>query len=136
MAAAAAAGPGGFQFAIDRGGTFTDVFARCPGGRVRVLKLLSEDPGYGDAPTEGIRRVLQEVPPPDPPGTPPRHTPRDSPDPAGTPPQPVWDPRDPPVGSPQDPPLESIPPGPPRDPPRDPPGPPGTIPLRHSPGTP
>ncbi|NXD87695.1 OPLA oxoprolinase, partial [Halcyon senegalensis] len=52
--------PGGFQFAIDRGGTFTDVFARCPGGRVRVLKLLSEDPGYGDAPTEGIRRVLEE----------------------------------------------------------------------------
>ncbi|XP_055559879.1 5-oxoprolinase isoform X3 [Falco cherrug] len=58
--AAAAAGPAGFQFAIDRGGTFTDVFARCPGGRVRVLKLLSEDPAYGDAPTEGIRRVLQE----------------------------------------------------------------------------
>ncbi|NXT39932.1 OPLA oxoprolinase, partial [Pelecanoides urinatrix] len=56
----AASGPGGFQFAIDRGGTFTDVFARCPGGRVRVLKLLSEDPAYGDAPTEGIRRVLQE----------------------------------------------------------------------------
>ncbi|KAM6033035.1 5-oxoprolinase [Chlamydotis macqueenii] len=55
-----AAGPGGFQFAIDRGGTFTDVFARCPGGRVRVLKLLSEDPAYGDAPTEGIRRVLEE----------------------------------------------------------------------------
>lgn len=53
--------PAGFQFAIDRGGTFTDVFARCPGGRVRVLKLLSEDPSYGDAPTEGIRRVLQEV---------------------------------------------------------------------------
>uniref|UniRef100_A0A8B9SVJ5 5-oxoprolinase, ATP-hydrolysing n=1 Tax=Anas platyrhynchos TaxID=8839 RepID=A0A8B9SVJ5_ANAPL len=52
--------PTGFQFAIDRGGTFTDVFARCPGGRVRVLKLLSEDPSYGDAPTEGIRRVLQE----------------------------------------------------------------------------
>uniref|UniRef100_A0A674GAY9 5-oxoprolinase, ATP-hydrolysing n=1 Tax=Taeniopygia guttata TaxID=59729 RepID=A0A674GAY9_TAEGU len=53
-----AASPGGF--AIDRGGTFTDVFARCPGGRVRVLKLLSEDPAYRDAPTEGIRRVLQE----------------------------------------------------------------------------
>uniref|UniRef100_A0A8B9VQB0 5-oxoprolinase, ATP-hydrolysing n=1 Tax=Anas zonorhyncha TaxID=75864 RepID=A0A8B9VQB0_9AVES len=53
--------PAGFQFAIDRGGTFTDVFARCPGGRVRVLKLLSEDPSYGDAPTEGIRRVLQEL---------------------------------------------------------------------------
>lgn len=61
--------PAGFQFAIDRGGTFTDVFARCPGGRVRVLKLLSEDPSYGDAPTEGIRRVLQEVRHRDPPGT-------------------------------------------------------------------
>ncbi|CAN8178986.1 unnamed protein product, partial [Coccothraustes coccothraustes] len=53
---AAPLGPAGFQFAIDRGGTFTDVFARCPGGRVR----LSEDPAYRDAPTEGIRRVLQE----------------------------------------------------------------------------
>lgn len=51
-----------FQFAIDRGGTFTDVFARCPGGKIRVLKLLSEDPlHYKDAPTEGIRRILQEV---------------------------------------------------------------------------
>ncbi|XP_069771232.1 5-oxoprolinase isoform X3 [Narcine bancroftii] len=53
--------PGKFQFAIDRGGTFTDVFARCPGGKVRVMKLLSEDPtNYRDAPTEGIRRILQE----------------------------------------------------------------------------
>lgn len=51
-----------FHFAIDRGGTFTDVFARCPGGKIRVLKLLSEDPQhYKDAPTEGIRRILQEV---------------------------------------------------------------------------
>ncbi|KAG9464265.1 hypothetical protein GDO78_020225, partial [Eleutherodactylus coqui] len=50
-----------FQFAIDRGGTFTDVFARCPGGNVRVMKLLSEDPAnYRDAPTEGIRRILEE----------------------------------------------------------------------------
>ncbi|XP_040551211.1 5-oxoprolinase-like, partial [Gallus gallus] len=56
----AAAAISGFQFAIDRGGTFTDVFARCPDGRVRVLKLLSEDPKYDDAPTEGIRRVLRE----------------------------------------------------------------------------
>ncbi|XP_061463198.1 5-oxoprolinase isoform X2 [Rhineura floridana] len=57
----AAAGAGKFQFAIDRGGTFTDVFARCPGGKVRVLKLLSEDPlNYSDAPTEGIRRILEE----------------------------------------------------------------------------
>ncbi|XP_003760578.2 5-oxoprolinase isoform X1 [Sarcophilus harrisii] len=52
---------GKFQFAIDRGGTFTDVFAQCPGGRVRVLKLLSEDPAnYQDAPTEGIRRILEQ----------------------------------------------------------------------------
>ncbi|KAM8966221.1 5-oxoprolinase [Pelodytes ibericus] len=54
-------GPHKFQFAIDRGGTFTDVFARCPGGKVRVMKLLSEDPAnYQDAPTEGIRRILEE----------------------------------------------------------------------------
>ncbi|XP_073650386.1 5-oxoprolinase isoform X4 [Tursiops truncatus] len=52
---------GRFHFAIDRGGTFTDVFAQCPGGHVRVLKLLSEDPAnYVDAPTEGIRRILEQ----------------------------------------------------------------------------
>lgn len=50
-----------FFFAIDRGGTFTDVLAHCPGGRVRTMKLLSEDPRYPDAPREGIRRILQEV---------------------------------------------------------------------------
>lgn len=50
-----------FCFAIDRGGTFTDVYARCPGGRVRVMKLLSEDPSnYPDAPTEGIRRIVEQ----------------------------------------------------------------------------
>nr|XP_015209776.1 PREDICTED: 5-oxoprolinase isoform X1 [Lepisosteus oculatus] len=50
-----------FDFAIDRGGTFTDVYARLPGGRERVLKLLSHDPqNYRDAPTEGIRRILEE----------------------------------------------------------------------------
>uniref|UniRef100_A0A452V663 5-oxoprolinase, ATP-hydrolysing n=1 Tax=Ursus maritimus TaxID=29073 RepID=A0A452V663_URSMA len=55
-------GPEGrFHFAVDRGGTFTDVFAQCPGGHVRVLKLLSEDPAnYVDAPTEGIRRILEQ----------------------------------------------------------------------------
>lgn len=52
----------GFQFAIDRGGTFTDVYARCPSGKVRVMKLLSVDPqNYDDAPREAIRRILQEV---------------------------------------------------------------------------
>ncbi|XP_042148040.1 5-oxoprolinase isoform X2 [Ixodes scapularis] len=50
-----------FQFAIDRGGTFTDVYARCPSGRVRLMKLLSEDPAnYADAPREGIRRILEQ----------------------------------------------------------------------------
>ncbi|XP_015124792.1 5-oxoprolinase [Diachasma alloeum] len=50
-----------FGFAIDRGGTFTDVFARCPGGRVRVIKLLSVDSDkYDDAPREGIRRILEQ----------------------------------------------------------------------------
>ncbi|XP_018407362.1 PREDICTED: 5-oxoprolinase [Cyphomyrmex costatus] len=50
-----------FQFSIDRGGTFTDIYARCPGGKIRVMKLLSVDPSnYNDAPTEGIRRILAE----------------------------------------------------------------------------
>ena len=65
-----------FCFAIDRGGTFTDVYALCPGGKVRkcvlkyailpqipkvrVMKLLSVDPAnYPDAPREGIRRILE-----------------------------------------------------------------------------
>ena len=49
-----------FRFAIDRGGTFTDVFCLCPGGKVRVMKLLSVDPAnYPDAPREGIRRILE-----------------------------------------------------------------------------
>lgn len=52
---------GKFQFAIDRGGTFTDVFARCPDGKIVVHKLLSEYPShYKDAPTEGIRRILEQ----------------------------------------------------------------------------
>ncbi|KAL0277618.1 UNVERIFIED_CONTAM: hypothetical protein PYX00_004848 [Menopon gallinae] len=50
-----------FQFAVDRGGTFTDIYARCPSGKVRVLKLLSVDPAnYPDAPREGIRRILEQ----------------------------------------------------------------------------
>jgi 5-oxoprolinase (ATP-hydrolysing) len=50
-----------FHFAIDRGGTFTDVFCTLPDGQEVVLKLLSEDPlHYPDAPTEGIRRILEQ----------------------------------------------------------------------------
>ena len=51
-----------FRFSIDRGGTFTDVYAEVPGEPgFRVVKLLSEDPAnYDDAPREGIRRILAE----------------------------------------------------------------------------
>lgn len=51
-----------FRFSIDRGGTFTDIYAEVPGSPgFRVIKLLSEDPAnYADAPREGIRRVLAE----------------------------------------------------------------------------
>ncbi|MCZ6884970.1 MAG: hydantoinase B/oxoprolinase family protein [Alphaproteobacteria bacterium] len=48
-----------WQFWIDRGGTFTDVVARAPGGAVTASKLLSDDPDhYDDAVIEGIRRAL------------------------------------------------------------------------------
>ncbi len=52
-----------FRFSIDRGGTFTDVYAEVPGEPgYRTVKLLSEDPAnYDDAPREGIRRILEEV---------------------------------------------------------------------------
>lgn len=50
------------RFCIDRGGTFTDVYAEIPGqSDGRVMKLLSVDPSnYDDAPIEGIRRILEE----------------------------------------------------------------------------
>ncbi|CAG2221215.1 OPLAH [Mytilus edulis] len=52
---------GKFTFAIDRGGTFTDIWAKCPSGKVRVTKLLSVDPkNYPDAPREGIRRIIEQ----------------------------------------------------------------------------
>ena len=52
-----------FRFSVDRGGTFTDVYAEVPGEPgFRVVKLLSEDPAnYADAPREGIRRILEAV---------------------------------------------------------------------------
>ncbi|CAP34677.2 Protein CBG16813 [Caenorhabditis briggsae] len=47
-------------FAIDRGGTFTDVIVFKPNEEVEVLKVLSVDPSnYADAPTEAIRQVLE-----------------------------------------------------------------------------
>ena len=49
----------GWQFWIDRGGTFTDVVARAPDGSLSTHKLLSENPGrYRDAAVAGIRQVL------------------------------------------------------------------------------
>ncbi len=51
--------PPRWQFWIDRGGTFTDVVGRAPGGELHTLKLLSENPEqYADAAVEGIRRLL------------------------------------------------------------------------------
>jgi len=53
----------GWQFWIDRGGTFTDIVARAPDGRLITHKLLSENPErYRDAAIEGIRTLLQVAP--------------------------------------------------------------------------
>lgn len=62
--AASSKGERPFRFSIDRGGTFTDVYAEVPGSKgFRVLKLLSEDPhNYPDAPREGVRRILEVRP--------------------------------------------------------------------------
>ncbi|MFD0557305.1 hydantoinase B/oxoprolinase family protein [Stackebrandtia endophytica] len=50
----------GWQFWIDRGGTFTDIVARDGDGKLYVDKLLSENPdAYPDAAIEGIRRILR-----------------------------------------------------------------------------
>ncbi|PSH69955.1 5-oxoprolinase [Phyllobacterium brassicacearum] len=48
-----------WDFWIDRGGTFTDVIARDPKGRLLAHKLLSENPeAYKDAAIQGIRELL------------------------------------------------------------------------------
>jgi 5-oxoprolinase (ATP-hydrolysing) len=48
-----------WQFWVDRGGTFTDIVARDPEGRLSTHKLLSENPErYKDAAIAGIRSVL------------------------------------------------------------------------------
>ena len=49
----------GWQFWIDRGGTFTDIVARRPDGRLSTRKLLSDNPGrYEDAAIAGIRALF------------------------------------------------------------------------------
>ncbi|MFF7727018.1 hydantoinase B/oxoprolinase family protein [Streptomyces sp. NPDC008001] len=62
-------GPGrGWQFWVDRGGTFTDIVALRPDGGLLTRKLLSENPSrYRDAAVAGIRELLgleehQEIP--------------------------------------------------------------------------
>ncbi|MFI1093603.1 hydantoinase B/oxoprolinase family protein [Streptomyces sp. NPDC020917] len=48
-----------WQFWVDRGGTFTDIVARRPDGRLVTHKLLSENPArYPDAAVAGIRHLL------------------------------------------------------------------------------
>src|SRR5256884_9959583 len=60
--------PHNWEFWIDRGGTFTDIVARRPDGRLVARKLLSDNPAaYSDAAVAGIRRLLglepgQEIP--------------------------------------------------------------------------
>ncbi|HMN50656.1 MAG TPA: hydantoinase B/oxoprolinase family protein [Xanthobacteraceae bacterium] len=49
---------GSWDFWIDRGGTFTDVVARPPSGKLIAKKLLSESPAYADAAVQGIRECL------------------------------------------------------------------------------
>jgi len=52
-----------WQFWIDRGGTFTDIVARQPDGRLRTHKLLSENPEqYRDAAIAGIRHLMGVAP--------------------------------------------------------------------------
>ena len=50
---------GTWQFFIDRGGTFTDIVARAPDGRLVTRKLLSDNPeAYADAAIAGIADLL------------------------------------------------------------------------------
>ncbi|MFE1194623.1 hydantoinase B/oxoprolinase family protein [Streptomyces olivaceoviridis] len=49
----------GWQFWVDRGGTFTDIVARRPDGRLLTHKLLSDNPArYSDAAVAGVRELL------------------------------------------------------------------------------
>ncbi|MEM7472119.1 MAG: hydantoinase B/oxoprolinase family protein [Pseudomonadota bacterium] len=52
-----------WQFWVDRGGTFTDIVAKSPGGELSTHKLLSENPEvYADAAVHGIRDILGLAP--------------------------------------------------------------------------
>lgn len=48
-----------WEFWIDRGGTFTDIVAKSPSGKIQTHKMLSENPErYKDAAVAGIRYFL------------------------------------------------------------------------------
>ncbi|WP_043154108.1 hydantoinase B/oxoprolinase family protein [Sphingobium sp. Ant17] len=48
-----------WRFAVDRGGTFTDIVATTLEGELVTEKLLSQNPGlYSDAASEGVRRLM------------------------------------------------------------------------------
>ena len=50
----------GWRFAIDRGGTFTDIVARDPDGRLHTHKVLSRDPSRpGDPALRGIGEIVR-----------------------------------------------------------------------------
>jgi 5-oxoprolinase (ATP-hydrolysing) len=52
-------GGGEWQFWIDRGGTFTDIVAKSPDGKLHAQKLLSENKtAYDDAVIAGINAIL------------------------------------------------------------------------------
>ncbi|HWJ05946.1 MAG TPA: hydantoinase B/oxoprolinase family protein [Steroidobacteraceae bacterium] len=54
----------GWRFAIDRGGTFTDVVGFAPDGALHTAKVLSRDPSQpGDPALRGIRAVLDTAGP-------------------------------------------------------------------------
>ncbi|MEC7828680.1 MAG: hydantoinase B/oxoprolinase family protein, partial [Actinomycetota bacterium] len=53
----------GWNFWIDRGGTFTDIVGRLPDGTLVTHKLLSDNPRqYSDAAVQGIRDLLHLAP--------------------------------------------------------------------------
>jgi 5-oxoprolinase (ATP-hydrolysing) len=53
---------GRWRFWIDRGGTFTDVIGRAPGGRLHTTKVPSRSPAYAEAAVEGVRFLLHQPP--------------------------------------------------------------------------
>ncbi|MET8696983.1 hydantoinase B/oxoprolinase family protein [Streptomyces bauhiniae] len=55
----------GWEFWVDRGGTFTDIVARRPDGALLTRKLLSDNPArYADAAVAGVRELLDGSPEP------------------------------------------------------------------------